>query len=915
MNSSKGEVSVRTVPCSVLAIELTTYKIISADEEFLRLVELDDVQTILGKKLKDCACIGNSVFKQWKEYCFTTVLKKGFAFIESTIYTMSGVNIPVFLCCTAFFGADGKLCGRILISRAAAVGTVNSDGTPQNGQIYQSMLDRLDEAAYIITKEGMRILYMNPQMERLFPTVRLGHVCHEEMNHLDRPCSACLIPKMRDENAFKDGHVFYDKKRGYSLDMEMAYINWNGEDAYLVVYSRIKPSAGEEKRRNQKQRVQERYANVFFYGHDIITQIDIATGAFQMISNQERYPFASVPEGNDYYAEEKQLLDFAVYPEDRQLVKETLGFDNMIAAFNAGETVREAVFRMYEAGNMVWKEIRAFHYDDADGEFIILTTKDVTGRETIKRKREEEHRRLADAVSRQYKVVFSVNLTCDEYNLLHNSGEMTEVFNGAIYPYYSDCIEKMQEKVHPADKVKFLNTCGRAELLSAIEDGITGRGCECRFVDDKGACTYMDIQTSLLQKEEDDHIRVMVMVRDQSQNMEKRKHLETMLEEMEGVATVKNQLLGRLSQEIKECGEKIFDVTAKMQEHCGDNGALVDGVKKIDSQTRHLTNMANNVRDISDMENDKVSVDEAPFCLQTFIDEICANMEIMAKRQHVTFQVVQKGEINGEYMGDEIHIRQILMQLLESAVKHSVSGGHVTFYIKKLKEEEEQEQFRFVIEDEGVGIEDELLERIFYAPEKTGREGIALAGGVGFGLIIVKRLVDMLGGEIEVRSLRGKGTIFQIVLTLSRIREEEKRPETLRNLERQAELFAGKRILVADDNALNQDMVVTLLGMRNVECVTANHGAEVIRKFTKSAENEFTMILLDTEMPIQDGFQAAQAIRSMDRSDAKTIPIIAMLENVSQEIILQVRECGIDSYIMKPVESIELFELMENMLI
>ena len=278
-----------------------------------------------------------------------------------------------------------------------------------------------------------------------------------------------------------------------------------------------------------------------------------------------------------------------------------------------------------------------------------------------------------------------------------------------------------------------------------------------------------------------------------------------------------------------------------------------------------------------------------------------------AKNQVFTVEV-DKVE-HDRLVGDEGRLRQILMNLLSNAMKYTPEGGHILFRVDgSAKRHGELQHLRIIVRDDGIGMSKDYLATIF---DSFTREESSLTNkvqGTGLGMAITKNLVDLMGGTISVESELGTGSTFIVDLDFPPAGDESdgtegdggKRAGDASGTGGNA--LAHKHVLVAEDNALNAEVITAILNIHDATCEVAANGEEAVAKFGMSAPGTFDMIFMDVQMPVMNGHDAARAIRAMDRPDAGTIPIIAMTANAFAEDERQALACGMNAHVAKPID-------------
>ena len=251
------------------------------------------------------------------------------------------------------------------------------------------------------------------------------------------------------------------------------------------------------------------------------------------------------------------------------------------------------------------------------------------------------------------------------------------------------------------------------------------------------------------------------------------------------------------------------------------------------------------------------------------------------------------------------------MNIIDNALKYNRPHGSVSVRVKESDFEGETVNFRFVIEDTGIGIGEDFKEHIFepFAQEHHGAR--TNYNGAGLGMSIAKRLADQMEGTIEVDSQPGKGTVVLVTLPIQIDRTQSAQPaEDERNLPGNV---AGMRVLLVEDNEINCEIMEFMLKQAGVEVVTANDGKAAVDEFTASAPETFDCILMDLMMPVMSGYEAARVIRALERTDAETVPIIALSANAFEEDIAMAKAAGMNEHLAKPVDINVMFKAMQKL--
>jgi signal transduction histidine kinase/ActR/RegA family two-component response regulator len=333
---------------------------------------------------------------------------------------------------------------------------------------------------------------------------------------------------------------------------------------------------------------------------------------------------------------------------------------------------------------------------------------------------------------------------------------------------------------------------------------------------------------------------------------------------------------------------------------------------KIWEASGYLMDLVNDVLDMGKLESGEIKLEEKPFNLQKLVQNELEIMIGQAKGRNITLQL---GQMEGEHwnlIGSPIHIQRVLTNILTNAIKYNKENGSVTFSCRELQKKEESgiATYEFVCSDTGIGMSREFQKRMFEQFTQENAAGEVSHHGTGLGLTIVKSLVEEMGGEIRCESEHGKGTTFYITLPFV-IDKETKILEEVAEEKNDIQL-EGVSILLVEDNELNMEIAEFILEEEGAVIQKAWNGHEAVQIFESSKPGDFQIILMDIMMPTMDGETAAQAIRALDREDAKTIPIIAMTANAFVDDIESALQAGMNAHIAKPIDVEELKKVIRK---
>ena len=369
----------------------------------------------------------------------------------------------------------------------------------------------------------------------------------------------------------------------------------------------------------------------------------------------------------------------------------------------------------------------------------------------------------------------------------------------------------------------------------------------------------------------------------------------------------KTNFLARMSHDIRTPLNGIMGMTSlALDEKLPD--VAREYLHKIDESSNFLLALINDILDMSKVESGKLELHPEHYEHQELNRYLDAVIAPLCQAKNITFKV-QYPETNYTLLMDKLRFNQILFNLLSNAVKFTPKEGHVSLAFHSYEITPTSLKLDVTVTDDGIGIDKAFQKKLFQPFEQEYTDSNAVRFGSGLGLAIVKSLVELMGGTITVQSERGKGSRFKIRGLSFPIVPDVQTPAAKENLPIS---LAGKHILLAEDNAINAEIVARLLQKKGARVVIATDGTIVVKQYADSEQYSFDAILMDVQMPHQDGLAATKAIRKLDRPDARTVPIIAMTANAFEDDIRICLEAGMNAHLAKPVVTDILYQTLQE---
>ena len=366
----------------------------------------------------------------------------------------------------------------------------------------------------------------------------------------------------------------------------------------------------------------------------------------------------------------------------------------------------------------------------------------------------------------------------------------------------------------------------------------------------------------------------------------------------------KGQFLTNISHEMRTPLNAIIGMV-QISEKSGAVKDYEKAVKQIAVSSKHLLGLVDNLLDLARIDENKLQLVAEPFDLQELIDAVLTSIKPIsaAKKQrlNVSFHKIRQFS----FIGDRLRLSQVLLNLLSNAVKFTPEEKPIFMDITEKSRDAQKVLLNFSVKDSGIGVSFEFQKRIFFPFERSDESLSMKAVGTGLGLVISQRIVELMGGRIELESTPQQGARFYFDAWLLPDKQKDDRAEQkLSNsgIKDEKVDFSGKRILLVDDLEINNEIILSMLEDSNATLETALNGRQALEMVSNSPEGHYDLILMDVLMPIMDGHLATAEIRKLDRHDVKDLPIIAMTANAFKEDIMKCLEAGMDAHIAKPVD-------------
>jgi CheY-like chemotaxis protein/nitrogen-specific signal transduction histidine kinase len=773
----------------------------------------------------------------------------------------------------------------------------------------QQILDDSDQMIMVCDMETCDMLYANTRLLKASAHAGepyLGRKCHKYVMESDEICSYCpLRNKKGNLEVVKNVEDFTGV---YSIKTKI--IDWNGRKAFVEYASDI----------TEMHLLERRYKREV---DAIISSINMAKGICHVDLHDRKLLSFSREKGilsdidftsvdQVLRAVEKELQTKEVKEEFRRVfsyenVLETytngemsLSFDTEVRRSNGDIVPVRFVGRLVNNPTNNHLECIAFNYD-------------ITEEVELKREMEITNK-LNNALACEYSTVFSVDLQTgimrihkmdDSQNAqklhLPEVVYFEEFFGGYIGNFVEEEYREEFYRIANLDYLRRRACCGDFNI-------------SIRFKTKPNIAGQENFEAVVMPVDIKDHNNIVVGCKCIDKLIAREEHDKKILmesrQQAEAANKAKTAFLFNMSHDIRTPMNAIMGFTSLLSKYQDDAKRRIDYIHKIEASSRVLLSIINNVLEMARIEKGTISLDEGVWNVKMFNDSLFALFEDMMSQKGLTFSHTVDVQHDNVYC-DPTKLREIFLNIVSNSYKYTPEGGTINMLTTEIPSPREgYALIRTIITDTGIGMSSDYLPHLF---EEFSREHNTTQVGVegtGLGMPIVKRLVEIMNGTIEVESEIGVGT--KVTITLPHRIANGSAMMSHNGLEVDPSMFRGKRILLVEDNELNAEIAMEILKEMGFLVDYVANGQQCLYKVEAAAPHYYDLILMDIQMPVMNGYEATQAIRAMNDSEKAGIPILAMTANAFAEDRLQAYRCGMNAHISKPIDVVELTKALAS---
>lgn len=783
----------------------------------------------------------------------------------------------------------------------------------------KNILDNVVTGIYVVDQETRELYYYNDAILRIFPNFEERKSCYASLFGRNQACTDCLLGNVVEGQLpnTEKGMVLHSLDGEKDYEVTVTKMMWeNKKNAYIITINEHVESSEELARRRKQEYLEKRYAFIYSHSCDCIFDIDVENDWYEVTVINPDAPWPGLKMYGSYQEMFEEIVNSKVSVEDQNHVRQHFSLEALRQKVEKEETMITDNFAVYSRVDSIHiKEIRAFVLDENGRRSVVATYCDITDQKRKEMQILLERQKLNRALVNVYPFLLSLNVTQNEVTMISNETE-NEYLN-INTKVMSNAVLDIAMHLHPDDRDTFIATFDREHLHREFANGKMEIAMEFRQGRPDGTYYWSSVMCIRIDNPLNEDLLLYVFGRNIEHQKEMEQSLRDALYTAERASEAKSDFLSRMSHEIRTPMNAIIGMTEIAKNAVDKPESISNYLNKVDISAKYLLSLINNILDMSRIESNKIVIEKKEFRMQELLDNIHNMIGPQAKNKKIHFFIEQNSNFDCTYLGDSLRINQILINLLSNAIKFTDEQGTVSLTVKENRREGRESYVCFTVSDTGAGMSEEFMKVMYNPFEQENSNSAQGMAGTGLGLSITKNLIALMDGHIKCKSKKGEGTTFIVEIKMDMVDKQESvwitKEIVQENVEKshKKNLLVGKRILLAEDNELNQEIAVAMLEMQHIEVDCVENGELAIQKFLEMGSFYYDMILMDIRMPVKNGLDATADIRAIHGKYAEEIPILAMSANAFAEDKAKAFANGMTDYIVKPID----IDILEEMLV
>lgn len=667
-------------------------------------------------------------------------------------------------------------------------------------------------------------------------------------------------------------------------------------------------------------------ASILKSRYSVMTTIYLENGQCEQIAINEDSKMQNTFTGN-YHQYFHKMLEDTVHPEDARDFQEIMSPEHLYQKAAGTRDYSEEICKYRVRGSSLrWVEQHVIYARRGNRISVNILGRDITREkleEQIRRRGEQEQADIIRSLGGMFFATYYADLEEDTFrSVTQQLPEVRKALDNKV-DYETGLKTYAENFIHPDDREEYLRVMSIKNLkktLSKKQPYVTFAYRKLPENADMNPEEYGWIRSTAVMSQTDAGGKARSIVyaaqdvtESKRKEMREQQALQAACEAADHANASKRNFLSCMSHNVRTPMNGIIGMIKIASDNVENHARVTDCLSKASSSSYQLLSTLNEILDISQIESGNFHLDTEAFSLSDLMQDITDAILPGIRQKDLHLKVHPLRVVHEDILGDRLRLRQMFLNILGNSVNYTPSGGKLEIFVTEHESKEHGcSSYHFIFSDSGIGIQEDFIPHMFEPFRRADDQDVEKIDGIGLGMTIALNIARMMGGTISVRSKPGCGTqvTVSVILRLQNLKMPAgSLPETIDSDSAEVS-FAGRRILLVEDNELNQEIAMELIGEMDVMVECAADGRKGLQRFAEMPAGYYDMILMDIQMPVMNGFDATRAIRKLPRPDAAAIPIIALSANTSADDIAASQEAGMNGHIAKPLDIPQLKQRM-----